>query len=97
MDDDAHVVDDCSTRGALDAEGCQPHVALVVEDVHCLHALDELDGVVELEWELRELEEELDDASELEIIVLGASCHLGVVAVSRGVELRGVVVTILSL
>ena len=32
-----------------------------------------------------------------ENIVLGASCHLGVVAVSRGVELRGVVVTILSL
>ena len=32
-----------------------------------------------------------------ENIVLGASCHLGVVAVSWGVELRGVVVTILSL
>ena len=32
-----------------------------------------------------------------ENIVLGASWHLGVVAVSRGVELRGVVVTILSL
>ena len=29
-----------------------------------------------------------------ENIVLDASCHLGVVAVSRGVELRGVVVTI---
>ena len=69
-DDDAHVVDNCSTRGALDAGGCQPHVALVVDDVHCLHALDELDGVVELEWELRELEEELDDARELEIFVL---------------------------
>ena len=32
-----------------------------------------------------------------ENIVLGASWHLGVVAMSRGVELRGVVVTILSL
>ena len=51
-------------------EGCQPHVALVVEDFHCLHALDELDGVGELVGELRELEEELDDARELEIFVL---------------------------
>ena len=49
---------------------CQPHVALVVEDVHCFHALDELDGVGELVGELRELEEELDDARELEIFVL---------------------------
>ena len=32
-----------------------------------------------------------------ENIVLGASWHLGVVAVSRGVELRDVVITILSL
>ena len=39
-DDDAHVVDDCSTRGALGAEGCHPHVALVVVELHCLHALD---------------------------------------------------------
>ena len=50
-DDDAHVVDDCSTRGALGAEGCHRHVVLVVED-------------------LVELEEELDDARELEIFVL---------------------------
>ena len=41
-----------------------------MEDFHCFHALDELDGVVKLEWELRELEEELDDACELEIFVL---------------------------
>ena len=55
---------------ALYAEGCQPHVALLEEDVHCLHALDELDGVVELDGELHELEEELDDAREFEIFVL---------------------------
>ena len=69
-DDDAHVVDDCSTRGALDAEGGQPRVALVAEDSHCLHALDELDGLGELVEECIKLEEELDDACELEIVVL---------------------------
>ena len=41
-----------------------------MEDFHCLHALDELDGVGELVGELRELEEELDDAGKLEIFVL---------------------------
>ena len=40
-----------------------------MEDFHCLHALDELDGVGKLVGELRELEEELDDAGELEIVV----------------------------
>ena len=59
-----------SSSSALDVEGFQPHVALVMEDFHCLHALDELDGVGELVGELRELEEELDDARELEIFVL---------------------------
>ena len=73
MDDDARVVDDCSTRGALDVEGCQPRVALVAEDSHCLHALDELDGLGELVEELVELEEEregLDGARELGIFFL---------------------------
>ena len=51
-------------------EGCQPHVALVVEDFHCIHALDELDVLGELVEELVELEEELYDARELEIVVL---------------------------
>ena len=69
-DDDARVVDDCQARVALGEEGCQPHVALVVEDFHCLHALDELDVLGELVEELVELEEELDDARELEIFVL---------------------------
>ena len=69
MDDDAGVVDDCPTRGALDAEGFQPHVALVVEDSHCFHGLDELDGLGELVEERVELEGELDDAGELEIVV----------------------------
>ena len=55
-DDDTHVVDDCSTRGALDAEGFQPRVALVADDSHCLHALDELDGLGELVEERVELE-----------------------------------------
>ena len=48
---------------------CQPRVALVAEDSHCLHALHELDGLGELVEEHVELEEELDDASELEIVV----------------------------
>ena len=47
----------CSWRG-----GCRPHVALVLEDFHCLHALDELDVLVELEEALVDLDEELDDA-----------------------------------
>ena len=51
-------------------EGCQPCVALVAEDSHCLHALDELDGLGELVEECIKLEEELDDACELEIVVL---------------------------
>ena len=55
---------------ALDMEDYQPHVALGMEDFHCLHALDELDGVGELVEDLRELEEELDDAREREIFVL---------------------------
>ena len=58
-DDDAHVVDDCQTRCALGEEGCQPHVALVVEDSHCLRALGEL--VEELV--------ELDVAGELDIFI----------------------------
>ena len=41
-----------------------------MEDFHCLHALDELDVLGELVEELVELEEELDDARELEIFVL---------------------------
>ena len=41
-----------------------------MEDFHCLHALDELDGVGELVEDLRELKEELDDAREREIFVL---------------------------
>ena len=41
-----------------------------MEDFHCRHALDELDVVGELVEELVELEEELDDARELEIFVL---------------------------
>ena len=49
---------------------CQPHVALVVEDSHCLHALGELDVLGDLVEELVELEEELDDARELEIFIL---------------------------
>ena len=61
-DDNAHVVDDCATRGALDAEGCQPRVALVAEDSHCFHVLDELNGLGELVEERVELEGELDDA-----------------------------------
>ena len=40
-----------------------------MEDSHCLHALDELDGLGELVEERVELEEELDDACELEIVV----------------------------
>ena len=40
-----------------------------MEDSHFLHALDELDGLGELVEERVELEEELDDACELEIIV----------------------------
>ena len=54
-------------------EECQPHVALVVDDFHCFHVLDELDvleelveGLVELEEEL----EELDGARELGIFFL---------------------------
>ncbi len=72
-DDDVHVVDDCQARVALGEEGCEPHVALVVDEFHCLHALDELDVLGELVEELVELEEELeelDDARELEISVL---------------------------
>ena len=60
-DDDIHVVDDCQARVALGEEGCQPHVALVVEDFHCRHALDELDVLGELEEELVELQEELEN------------------------------------
>ena len=41
-----------------------------MEDFHCPHALDELDGLSELVEELVELEEELYDARELEIFVL---------------------------
>ena len=41
-----------------------------MEDFHCRHALDERDGVGELVEDLRELEEELDDAREREIFVL---------------------------
>ena len=44
-----------------------------MEDVHCFHALDELDVLGELVEELVELEEELeelDDARELEISIL---------------------------
>ena len=40
-----------------------------MEDFHCLHALDELDGLGELVEERVELEEELDVASALEIVV----------------------------
>ena len=40
-----------------------------MEDSHCRHALDELDGLGELVEERVELEEELDDACELEIVV----------------------------
>ena len=47
-----------------------------MEDVHCLHALDELDGVGELAEDLRELEEELDDARECEIFVLEFLCDV---------------------
>ena len=73
MDYDVHVVNDCQARVALGEEGCEPHVALVVEDFHCLHALDELNVLGELVEELVELKEELeelDDARELEIFVL---------------------------
>ena len=66
MDDDAHDVDYCSTRGALGAEGCQPRVALVVGDLHCLHDLEELVVLGVLVEELLELEEELDGARELD-------------------------------
>ena len=58
----------CSWRGgyrphvALGEEGCRPHVALVLEEVHCLHALDGLDFLVAIEEELVELDEERDDA-----------------------------------
>ena len=41
-----------------------------MEDFHCRHALDELDVLGKLVEELVELEEELDDARELEIFVL---------------------------
>ena len=41
-----------------------------MEDSHFRHALDEVDGLGELVEELVELEEELDDACELEIVVL---------------------------
>ena len=41
-----------------------------MEDFHCRHALEELDVVGELVEALVELEEELDDARELEIFVL---------------------------
>ena len=41
-----------------------------MEDFHSRHALDELDVLGELVEELVELEEELDDARELEIFVL---------------------------
>ena len=41
-----------------------------MEDSHYRHALDELDGLGELVEERVELEEELDDACELEIVVL---------------------------
>ena len=41
-----------------------------MEDFQCLHALDELDCVGDLVDDLRELEEELDDAREREIFVL---------------------------
>ena len=41
-----------------------------MEDFHCLHALVELDVLEELVEGLVELEEELDDARELEIFVL---------------------------
>ena len=37
-----------------------------MEDFHCLHALDELDALVELEEAHVDLDEELDDAHELE-------------------------------
>ena len=40
-----------------------------MEDSHCFHALDELDGLGELVGERVELEGELDDACELEIVV----------------------------
>ena len=39
-----------------------------MEDSHYRHALDELDGLGELVEERVELEEELDDASALEIV-----------------------------
>ena len=41
-----------------------------MEDLHCLHDLEELDVLGELVEELVKLEEELDDACELEIVVL---------------------------
>ena len=66
MDDDAHVVEGLQARIALGEEGCRPRVALVVEDSHCLHALDELDGLGELVEELLELEEEIDGARKLD-------------------------------
>ena len=40
-----------------------------MEDSHCFHALDELDGLGEPVEERVELEEELDDACELEIVI----------------------------
>ncbi len=42
-----------------------------MEDLHCLHDLEELVGLDVLVEELVELEEELDEARELEIFVLG--------------------------
>ena len=50
-------------------EDFHPQVALDVEDSHCFHALDELDGLGEHVEERVELEEEQDDACELEIVV----------------------------
>ena len=47
-------------------EGSQPRVALVVEDLHCLHSLDLLDVLGELVEELFKL----DVARELDIFVL---------------------------
>ena len=50
---------------SLGEEGCRPHVALVVEDFHCLHAF----GEPHVLGELVEVLVELDVARELEIFV----------------------------
>ena len=60
----------------LDEEDCLPHVALVLEDFHCLLVLVELDFLGELEEELVELVEELDDAHVLGKSSLELRCEV---------------------